>query len=136
MVDEREGSLRGMNQLVSRPIVPKTGLTPRRMKATKAEQERYEKLKAMGCIVTRLYFGKWAAAEIHHITEGGRRIGNLDSIPLRPWYHQAKIPQGFNTTTETESILGPTLHSKRAFVARFGSEEWLLEQVNKLLEAK
>lgn len=125
-----------MNQIVSRPIVPKTGLKPRRMKATKAEQERYEKLKAMGCIVTRLYFGKWAAAEIHHLTEGGRRLGNMQTIPLTPWYHQAKIPEGCKTAFGAEVKHGPSLHRKGAFVARWGSEEWLLEQVNKLLEAK
>lgn len=125
-----------MNQLVSRPIVPKTGLKPRRMKATKAEQERYEKLKAMGCIVTRLYFGKWAPAEIHHLTEGGRRLGNMKTIPLTLWYHRGIIPEGCKTTSEAKMKYGPGLSAKKHFVDCWGSEEWLLEQVNKLLEIK
>lgn len=123
-----------MNQLCDRPIVPKSGLKPRRMRPTKAELERYKALKAMGCIVTRLYFDKWAPAEIHHLTSGGRRLGNMQTIPLTPWYHQAKIPQGCRNTLSAEVAYGPSLHTKREFVARFGSEEWLLEQVNKILE--
>lgn len=125
-----------MTQLANRPIIQKTGLKPRRMKATKAEQERYRKLKEMGCIVTRLYFGKWAPAEIHHLTEGGRRLGNMKTIPLTGWLHRAILPESCKTAFEATIKHGPSLHTKRAFVEAFGTELELLEQVNKLLEAK
>lgn len=125
-----------MTQLANRPIIQKTGLKPRRMKATKAEQERYRKLKEMGCIVTWLYFNKWAPAEIHHLTEGGRRLGNDKTIPLTSWYHRAQVPPDCLTGAQAEVRHGPSLHSKKDFELRFNTEEWLLEQVNKLLEAK
>lgn len=110
-------------------------MKPRRMKATASERARYESLKNLGCIVNRLYFDRYIAPQIHHMTSGGRRISNFHTIPLSPWLHQAWIPQDCKTKTEATDKYGPSLEtSKRDFEARFGSEEFLLAETNRLLE--
>jgi hypothetical protein len=109
-------------------------MKPRKQKATKAEKERYAKLKELGCIVTRLNFAQYEPAEIHHLTSGGRRIGNMETIPLSSWYHRAILPPDCKTTTEAVLMYGPSLEtSKRKFESQFGSEEFLLAETNKLI---
>lgn len=106
----------------------------RRQKATKAEQERYEALKAMGCIISRIWFQKWSYPEIQHLTSGGRRISNLHTIPLNSWYHRGIIPADCKTTSEATKKYGPSFaKSRKEFEAIFGSEENLLEKTNEIL---
>jgi hypothetical protein len=100
---------------------------------TKAESERMEKLSRMGCIVTRLCFGAYKDADVHHITSGGRRLGHMSTIPLSPWYHRA-VPDSNMTPQLMREFYGPSLaESKAEFEARFGTEAYLLEQTNKWL---
>lgn len=72
--------------------------------------------------------------EIHHLTSGGRRIGNMATIPLCPFHHRAQLPTGFKNTTAAVDTLGPSLEtSKEEFEQVFGSEKRLLAETNKLL---
>lgn len=103
---------------------------------TKADRERFRCLHEIGCIVSRLYLGVYSAPQIHHITEGGRRLGHQYTLPLNPWFHQGQVPPEVVTAEQATRLYGPSLAlNKRAFVARFGTERELLEQVNQLLEA-
>lgn len=111
-------------------------VTPRSKKATKDEQARYAALKELNCIVCHLdgqgnvICGRH---EIHHLTSGGRRIGNDKTIPLGAYHHRGVILNGY-TGKRMEIVFGPSFaKSKRAFETRFGTEEYLLEQTNKLL---
>lgn len=109
-------------------------MKPRREKATKSEQMRYAALKSIGCIVSRKFYNRWEPCEIHHLTSGGRRLGNEFTIPLSSWRHRAIIPQDCKTTSEAIQKYGPSLEtSKRDFVERFGSELDLLKETNRYL---
>lgn len=113
-------------------------MKPRRAKATKAELARYAKLKEMpciACIIGRhdLINGMCGKHEIHHLTSGGRRLGNEKTIPLGAWHHQGIILRG-KTGREMVKIFGPSFgKTPRQFEAYFGSEEFLLMETNKLL---
>ena len=111
-------------------------MKPRSEPATKEEKLRYAALKSLGCIVSRKQGLYGVPAEIHHLTSGGRRLGNEFTIPLNPWFHRAVIPPGYGlkNTTEAIAMFGPSLEtSKRDFVARFGTEMELLAETNRLL---
>lgn len=100
---------------------------------TKAERARFQRFQSMGCIVSRLYLHQWMAADVHHITDCGRRLGHSFTLPLNPWTHRAVPPNGM-TERQAYLELGPTLEKhKREFVQRYGGELFLLEQVNLLL---
>lgn len=110
-------------------------MKPRNKPATKAEKQRYARLKELGCIITRLKHGVWAYPEIHHITSGGRRLGNDKTIPLTEWFHRGIIPQDCKTSSEATQKYGPSLaKDKHEFECAFGGEEFLLAETNRLLE--
>lgn len=100
-----------------------------------ADLERFAKLYALGCVVSRVYFNRWEPAEIHHLVEGRKRLGHQSTIPLSPWFHRGIPPRFDMRPSEAEQELGPSLaRNKRLFVARFTTEKELLEQTNKLIE--
>jgi hypothetical protein len=96
--------------------------------------ERFAKLYALGCVVSRIFFGRWEPADIHHLVEGRKRLGHQFTIPLSPWFHRG-VPPADLRPSEATKALGPSLAmSKRDFVAAYGTERELLEQTNKLIE--
>lgn len=110
-------------------------MKPRSQKATAAEKARYEKLKNMGCIATRLKWGYFQPADIQHLTSGGRRISNMHTIPLSPWLHRGLIPMDCKTSSEATNKYGPSFaKSRKQFEETFGAEEYLLSETNRLLE--
>lgn len=101
--------------------------------ATKADRERWQLFRHIGCIVTRHKFGVYNDYDVHHLVEGGRRLGHQYTIPLNPWYHRG-VPPMEMTMAEAEDFYGPSLaRNKRAFVAKFGTERKLLETVETML---
>lgn len=101
--------------------------------ATKADRDRWALFRHTGCIVTRLKFGVYNDYDVHHLVEGGRRLGHQYTIPLNPWYHRGVPPMDMSTD-EAEAFYGPSLaRNKRAFVAAFGTERKLLETVESML---
>lgn len=97
--------------------------------------ERFAKLYALGCVVSRIYFERWEPAEIHHLVEGRKRLGHQFTIPLSPWFHRGVPPQFDMRPSEAAELIGPSLAlSKREFVATYGSERSLLERTNELIE--
>ena len=96
--------------------------------------ERFAKLYALGCVVSRVFFDRWEPAEIHHLVEGRKRLGHQFTIPLSPWFHRGIPPLAEMRPSEAEKAIGPSLaRSKRDFTAKFGTERELLEQTNKLI---
>jgi hypothetical protein len=103
---------------------------------TKAESDHMDRVKRMGCIVTRLNFGAYADCDVHHITSGGRRLGHMHVIPLSPWYHRA-VPAGTMTPALMREFYGPSLaESKAEFESRFGTEAELLRKTREWLGIK
>lgn len=87
--------------------------------ATALEKHRMERVAALGCIICG------SPAQIHHIgTHAGGGRDHMRTIPLCVMHH-------------TAGIYGTSLHAgKKAFEARYGTEEELLEQVNEILNSE
>jgi len=90
----------------------------------KADKERYQKLSELGCIVCKLFEGEWSPIDVHHI-EGRTKDGNQKTIGLCFYHHR----EGSNC--ESHVSRHPWLSE---FEARYGTEQYLLEETNKLLD--
>ena len=89
----------------------------------KADKERYQKLSELGCIVCVIYEGVWSPCEIHH-PNGRTGNGNQETLGLCFRHHR----EGSNNKMYVSRH--PWLAE---FEDRYGSEEWLLEETNKLI---
>lgn len=114
-------------------------MKPRSEPATAAERMRYAALRSMPCAACRklgFYGTVCGPTEIHHLTDGGRRMGNEYTIPLGRFHHRGTIPVGYGlkNTTQAVAMFGPSLEtSKREFEERFGTELELLKETNRFL---
>lgn len=77
-----------------------------------------------GCIVCRLQYGAATPAELHHLKEGDRRIGHLASIGLCVPHHRGGNGEGLFISRH------PWL---KRFESAYGTEQYLLEETQKLL---
>ena len=91
---------------------------------TKREREWIDRIVQLGCIICRLKYYAYVPAEVHHMLNGGRRIGNLSTLPLCVLHHR-----GGRNDDEVVS----RDHSQRRFEARYGSESMLLERTRELI---
>lgn len=100
---------------------------------TKAQRQRIEEVKSMGCIACWMGSGALVAAEYHHIVSG-YRMGHDYGIPLCPWHHRGQPLSVDQRPSECRELMGPSLAlQKRAFVEEYGTELELLSEVNQLL---
>ncbi len=89
---------------------------------TKSEKAHQDAIRSLGCIVCLIHVGVRSDCDIHHMLDGGRRIGEMHVLGLCPTHHRG----GFNNP---ECV---SRHPyKKAFEARYGSEEWLRDEANK-----
>ena len=89
---------------------------------TKAEKKRLQTIGEMPCYAC-FQEGKEVASEVHHIrkhTGMGLRPSHFDTIPLCSGHHR---------TNKISVHLG-----KKAFVERYGTEQEILEKVNREIE--
>lgn len=94
---------------------------------TKAERQWMGKIVAYGCCACRSDTGKdWLRpVEVHHLLDGGVRIGHHATVALCQFHHRGIPPEGFNVKTATAKF-GPSLfHNGRAFRARYGDDKAL-----------
>lgn len=82
--------------------------------ASLTEKERMARLKTMPCIACR----SRQQVEVHHITQGGRRLGHEFTLCLCHECHEGKFSIG---------------NAKKSFIMKYGTELELLGKVNKLL---
>lgn len=82
-----------------------------------------------GCVVCHLHLrGLFTPCAVHHLlTDGGRRIGHLSTIGLCPSHH--------NGGQNTRHAVSRHPH-KREFENRYGTEEFLLDALRKLIDLK
>ena len=83
---------------------------------TKAEH--MQQVQALGCIVCR-HNGMETPAEVHHLTEGGRRLGHMHVIPLCPAHHRGDV-----------GIHGM---GRKAFEREYGTQKDLLAETQGLM---
>jgi len=90
----------------------------------KADKERYQKLVELGCICCRKFEGENSPPEIHHLVTFPKK-DNQRTIGLCFVHHR----EGSNNINYV---------SRHPFMAefeeRYGSEESLLEETNKLIK--
>jgi hypothetical protein len=99
------------------------------------DQKRYDALQKIGCICCRKLGYPQQAADMHHILRGTHRIGNHATLPLCRWHHVAVWSDRFRSKKLAQTLLGPSLsENSKAFHERFGSDEALLEEVEKLIK--
>lgn len=90
-----------------------------KVQATVEEKRWMASVAAFGCIVCHLQGRGYVPCAVHHIVEGGRRVGHLWTIGLcDPGHHQ-------NTPDRTEISRHP---NKARFVAAYGTEYELRER--------
>lgn len=92
---------------------------------TRAERDWMDAIADLGCIVCHLEMGFDTPAEIHHL-DGKKKPGaHLRSIPLCPAHHRG----GYSG----EPCVSRHPY-KAAFVERYGTEEYLLEQTRQRVD--
>jgi len=99
--------------LTNRPVTPRGIKRTKGNKPTKAQRERWERIRALGCSVCGIM------AEIHHaLTGAGGRKNHDEVFPLCSYHHRG----------------GAGIHSigRRAWQALFGKEQEHLEKVKDL----
>lgn len=97
---------------------------------TKYERQRIESFRHIGCIVSGS-----PQYDVHHLVEGGVRLGHLFTIPLHPWFHRG-YDYGHGQAHMTANY-GPSLElDKGAFEDKYGTERQLLAKVNRKLKKK
>lgn len=84
-----------------------------------AEFDRMFRLKQMPCLINN--GDCQGVTEVHHLTDGGRRLGHMFTVPLCQWHHT----QGHDSYHR----------SRKPFMQRYGDNAELLRKANKLLEA-
>lgn len=94
------------------------------MAVSKKDKERYQKLVDLGCIVCLKDKGLYTPPEIHH-PYGRTKDGNQKTYGLCFYHHR----QGGNCDEYVSRH--PWLSE---FEDRYGSEEYLLEETNKLIK--
>ena len=103
------------------------------VRATKAERERMDALKLLGCIACRMTGSIAGTPEIHHLLSGNKRRGHAFTIPLCPWHHRGEMGGLWNATAH-ERALGPSLaRGSKRFHATFGTDDELLARTNQAL---
>lgn len=105
----------------------KAKMKAKKIRPTAAESTWMDAVAELGCIVCRKQHRGYVPCAVHHIVEGGRRLGHMFTIGLcDPGHHQ--------NTPDPEQI---SRHPNKArFTAAYGSEYDLLEQTKMILNWK
>jgi len=93
--------------------------------ATKEEKKRMAQISRCPCIVCFIHFNQMTMAEVHHLVDTGRRRGHKFTIPLCVPHHR----EGFNN-----KVVVSTHPYKAEFNRRYGSDDYLLEETNKIID--
>jgi len=100
---------------------------------TKEDKRRFQLLQEVGCLPCRMRGLGHQFGDVHHLIDGGRRIGHQATICLCKWHHTGAEPNVSDKVCE--EYKGPSLaRNKRAFYNEFGSEQELLEATNEALK--
>jgi hypothetical protein len=100
---------------------------------TRAQQQRQDDIRELGCCACLLGGHGFVVPEIHHLNSGGRNMGQDYTVGLCAWHHRGIPPEGM-AATQAELILGPSFaRTARKFRERYGAELELLEAQNAML---
>lgn len=101
---------------------------------TAEQQRRQDRCRELGCVACIQDDRLLVLGEIHHLTESGRTISQWHTIALCAFHHRGE-PGAISKSLATE-LIGPSLAlNRRAFHARYGTNEELLTIQNELIGA-
>lgn len=90
-----------------------------------AEKDFQDQVRQLGCICCRIDLNTFSPCDIHHILNGGRRIGEMDVLGLCQRHHRSGA----------ENKVWVSRHPwRKKFVERYGSEESLLKKTRELVK--
>lgn len=90
-------------------------------------------MQSLGCLTCAIAGHGYAAPDIHHLLEAGRRLGHDQTIALCPWHHRG-VAHSHAAPSLMEHLKGPSLAiDSRAFHARYGDDQSLLDMQNERL---
>ena len=99
-----------------------------KQRTTAQHRARFRMLQDMGCVACLMEGDGYREPDVHHLLEGGVRIGHDATIPLCPWHHRGVPAQN------GELLHGPSLAERpRSFVVKYGRDRELLDYVNRRL---
>jgi hypothetical protein len=111
---------------------------------TKAQAARWQRIHSRGCIAclmnargSHLEPTPWRTfPEIHHLTNGARRLGHNETVALCRWHHQGDhFPDEALGRRGNLERYGPSYHrDNRAFTAIYGDDAAILTFQNHLIE--
>lgn len=102
----------------------------KRQSISAKHRRRFHALQEFGCVACRKEGDGYRAPDVHHLVDGGKRLGHDYTIPLCPYHHRGVQAQN------GEIFHGPSLaDGKRKFEFRYGKELDLLDYVDRRLEA-
>ena len=96
-----------------------------RQSYTKADTDRADKLRGLGCIVCINEHSVFTPPAIHHIDGQTKKGCHQLTLPLCARHHQNKSNDGLWVSRHGDG--------RKAFEDAYGSEQELLEQVNRLI---
>ena len=101
---------------------------------TKAQQKRFERMSAIGCVPCIIRGIHQNPPHIHHIISGKKRLGHDYTIAKCPYHQEGQVPHG-HKYEDVREVMGPSYALEPlAFKAEFGTQEELLEFQNALLD--
>ena len=105
---------------------------------TRAQQQRMDAIREIGCIVAHSLGLGHVPCEVHHLTIGGKhgakRRGHDFTVGLNPWSHRGE-PFGGMSADTCERLFGPSYAKQpRRFRQEIGSDDYLLDLQNTLIE--
>ncbi len=106
--------------------------------ATKAQRERMERIKWIGCVPCLLARMPDSQCDVHHVLAGGigsDRMGHDFTYGNCPWHHKGDC-WNRQTPFVMENLLGPSMaREPRLYREAYGTELELIKMQDFLLEA-
>jgi len=96
-----------------------------RRSITKADKERADKLRDLGCIICKHHLDVFTPPAIHHIDGQTKEGCHQNTIPLCPNHHQYK--------SNVQQWVSRHGDGRKAFEKAYGTEQELLTIVNELI---
>ena len=101
---------------------------------TKAQQKRFDRIQAIGCVACTIDGIYQNPCEIHHLVSGMKRLGHDYTCGLCAMHHRGVVPTGY-TYEQVRNASGPSMAIEpEAFRKHYGTQEELLEFQNALLD--
>lgn len=102
-------------------------------KPVKHEQKRIDSMLRLGCVACAVIEIPYAIAEVHHLLDGGHRMGHWYTIPLCSGHHRGVWSLDQRQAIERYYRIAIS-DGRKVFVRIYGTERSLWERVQRRLK--